>query len=126
MCIRDRYGRLLCYVYLDGEMFNERLLEEGMAAVSTWPPNVKYVESFTQAQQRAKEAGAGMWEGYVPQDFGITEQQAQSIVYVTATGKKYHKSSTCGAGTYFERDVYKRQGLSRASGRELSRVWQGD
>ena len=36
------------------------------------------------------------------EDFGITEQQAQSIVYVTATGKKYHKSSTCGAGTYFE------------------------
>lgn len=99
---RDQYGRLLCYVYLDGEMFNERLLEEGMAAVSTWPPNVKYVESFTQAQQRAKEAGAGMWEGYVPQDFGITEQQAQSIVYVTATGEKYHKSSTCGVGTYFE------------------------
>ena len=76
---RDQYGRLLCYVYLDGEMFNERLLEEGMAAVSTWPPNVKYVESFTQAQQRAKEAGAGMWEGYVPQDFGITEQQLSLI-----------------------------------------------
>ena len=33
---------------------------------------------------------------------GLSEQQAQSIVYVTATGKKYHKSSTCGAGTYFE------------------------
>jgi micrococcal nuclease len=35
----DRYGRLLAYVYEDGEMFNEKLLEEGYAQVYTIPPN---------------------------------------------------------------------------------------
>jgi micrococcal nuclease len=41
---KDRYGRLLAYVYpKDGELFNETLLEEGYAQVATIPPNVKYV-----------------------------------------------------------------------------------
>ena len=45
---RDQYGRLLAYVYLDGEMFNKRLLETGYASLATYPPNVKYVDEFTE------------------------------------------------------------------------------
>lgn len=44
---RDMYGRLLAYVYLDGVMFNKTLLEKGYAVISTYPPNVKYVDEFT-------------------------------------------------------------------------------
>ena len=58
---RDKYGRLLAYVYLGGKMFNETLLEQGHAVVSTYPPNVKYVEQFTQLQQQAREQGVGLW-----------------------------------------------------------------
>ena len=39
---RDRYGRLLRYVYADGVMVNARLVEEGHAKVATYPPDVKY------------------------------------------------------------------------------------
>lgn len=45
---RDSYGRLLAYVYLDGEMFNEKLLRTGYANIATYPPNVKYVDRFTE------------------------------------------------------------------------------
>lgn len=45
---RDNYGRLLAYVYLDGEMFNEKLLRTGYANIATYPPNVKYVDRFTE------------------------------------------------------------------------------
>ncbi len=45
---RDQYGRLLAYVYLDGEMFNEKLLRTGYANLATYPPNVKYVDQFTK------------------------------------------------------------------------------
>src|SRR3990172_3236320 len=39
---RDRYGRLLAYVYLeDGTFFNALLVQEGYAQVMTVPPNVK-------------------------------------------------------------------------------------
>jgi micrococcal nuclease len=58
---RDRYGRRLAYVFVDGEMVNERLLREGVAQLLTIPPNVKYVDRFKSAQQEAKDAGRGLW-----------------------------------------------------------------
>lgn len=58
---RDRYGRILAYVYLDGKMFNKTLLEEGHAKVATYPPNVKYVDDFTAIQEQAIENKKGVW-----------------------------------------------------------------
>ncbi len=60
---RDRYGRLLRYVWLrDGTLVNEELLRMGLAQVSTYPPDVKYVESrFLPAQEEAQAAGLGIW-----------------------------------------------------------------
>lgn len=58
----DKYGRLLAYVYLEnGEMLNEKLLEEGYAQVATYAPNVKYVEKFEQLQKQARENKVGFW-----------------------------------------------------------------
>lgn len=60
---RDRYGRILAYVYLDEVMFNKTLLEEGHAKVATFPPNVKYVDDFTVLQEQARKDRKGVW-GY--------------------------------------------------------------
>ncbi len=44
---RDRYGRLLAYVYLeDGTFVNAWLVENGDAMVMTIPPNVKHQDLF--------------------------------------------------------------------------------
>ncbi len=58
---RDRYGRLLAYVWFDGEMYNKHLLSIGYAKVATYPPNVKYVDDFTALQKTAREKKAGLW-----------------------------------------------------------------
>jgi micrococcal nuclease len=58
---RDQYGRLLAYVYYDGEMFNKILLKEGHAVVATYPPNIKYVDDFTDLQEKARKEGKGLW-----------------------------------------------------------------
>lgn len=58
---RDRYGRLLAYVYIDGTMVNRLLLKEGYAQVSTYPPNVKYVDEFIKIQKSARENSKGLW-----------------------------------------------------------------
>jgi micrococcal nuclease len=59
---KDRYGRLLAYVYLeDGTFYNEYLLQEGYAQVMTIPPNVKYADHFVQVQKRAREQNKGLW-----------------------------------------------------------------
>lgn len=78
---RDKYGRLLAYVWLkaprefteegdavlpsDNEiranMFNARLLLEGYAQVMTIPPNVKYADHFAAYQREARENNRGLW-----------------------------------------------------------------
>lgn len=63
---RDKYGRLLAYVWLDepGEItdvFNAVLLLEGYAQLLTVPPNVKYADHFVRYQREAREAGKGLW-----------------------------------------------------------------
>ena len=58
---RDQYGRLLAYVWIDGEMFNKVLLREGYAQVATFPPNVKYQDDFIKLQNHAIENNIGFW-----------------------------------------------------------------
>lgn len=57
----DRYGRTLAYVWIGDELFNETLVAEGYALVTTYPPNVAYVDRFVAAQREAREAGRGLW-----------------------------------------------------------------
>jgi endonuclease YncB( thermonuclease family) len=57
----DQYGRLLRYVYVDGLLVNEELLRRGLARVTTFPPDVKYVDRFLAVEQEAHEAGRGLW-----------------------------------------------------------------
>ncbi len=44
--LRDQYDRMLAYVYVDGVMLNKTLLEEGYAEITTYPPNVKYLDDY--------------------------------------------------------------------------------
>lgn len=59
----DRYGRILVYVYEDGEeiSFNERLLREGYANryISNVP--ILYADEFDEALDWARENGIGLW-----------------------------------------------------------------
>lgn len=59
----DRYGRVLAYVYLGNGIFlNQYLVEKGYAVVSTFPPNVKFVEIFTKAEKLARNKKFGLWK----------------------------------------------------------------
>ena len=58
---RDRYGRILAYVYVDGQMVNERLVEDGDARVLTIPPDVKYADRFRRLAEDARRAHRGVW-----------------------------------------------------------------
>ena len=58
---RDRFGRLLAYVTIDGVMVNEELLREGFAQLLTIPPNVKYAERFRQLAEEARRQSKGLW-----------------------------------------------------------------
>jgi micrococcal nuclease len=60
----DRFGRLLRYVWVPGErwlLVNLELIARGFASVSTYPPDVKYVDLFLAAQAAARDAELGLW-----------------------------------------------------------------
>jgi micrococcal nuclease len=58
---RDRYGRLLAYVYVGDMMVNAELVRLGFAQVMTVPPNVRHASLFLKMQREAREAGRGLW-----------------------------------------------------------------
>ena len=60
---RDRYGRLLAYVYRssDNLFVNLALARDGYADVLTYPPNVAHEADFVAAVASARNANIGLW-----------------------------------------------------------------
>lgn len=58
---RDRFGRLLAYVWAGDVFVNRRLVLDGYAQVATFPPNVRYEAELLDAQRKAREAKVGLW-----------------------------------------------------------------
>ena len=58
---RDRYDRLLRYIYLeDGTLYNAKLVEEGYGFALTHFPFTK-ADQFVQLEKRAREQSKGLW-----------------------------------------------------------------
>lgn len=98
MSERDKYGRLLAYVWIDDHMFNEMLLEKGFARVAyVYPPNVKYVDQFRDIQKKAQQSAVGIWsiENYAT-DKGFADNDsvhaAQTKKQTTAKTKSVEKN----------------------------------
>jgi micrococcal nuclease len=58
---RDRYGRLLAYVELDGHRFNDELLTGGYARLLIIPPNGRHARAMLDEELAARSAGRGLW-----------------------------------------------------------------
>ena len=59
---RDRYKRLLRYVYLlDGTFINAALVQQGYATAATFPPDVLFSTYFATLEREARQAGVGLW-----------------------------------------------------------------
>jgi len=60
---RDRYGRLLLYLYraADGVFVNSWLIESGLAEAVSYEPNVAHEAMLTSARQQAERDLVGLW-----------------------------------------------------------------
>jgi micrococcal nuclease len=58
---RDRFGRLLAYVYVGDTLVNAELLRHGYAEPLVVPPNVRNASRFGQLGREARDAGRGLW-----------------------------------------------------------------
>jgi micrococcal nuclease len=61
--VRDRYDRLLAYVYRasDGVFVNLAMVDQGYAQAAPYPPNEAYSDEFAAATRDARENGRGLW-----------------------------------------------------------------
>lgn len=58
---RDKYGRLLAYVYLaDGTFLNAEIIRQGYGFAYTKYP-FKYLEEFRMYEKEARESRKGLW-----------------------------------------------------------------
>jgi micrococcal nuclease len=58
---RDRYGRLLAYVYVGQERYDDELLRLGFARLLVIPPNGVHAREMLQAELGARAAHRGLW-----------------------------------------------------------------
>ncbi len=88
----DRYGRLLAYVYLDdGRFVNAELVRLGYAQVSTYPPNVRHVETFVELQRKARAEGRGLWANAPAEGPNRPLAPAQAgTVWINPSGETFH------------------------------------
>lgn len=70
---RDKFDRLLAYVWIDDLNFNLLMVEKGFARVAyVYEPNTKYLKEFEKAEAHARRQELRIWsiKDYV-QDFGF-------------------------------------------------------
>jgi micrococcal nuclease len=58
---RDKYGRLLAYVLLNGRRFDDELLARGYARFLVIPPNGSHARAMLRAELAARSARRGLW-----------------------------------------------------------------
>jgi micrococcal nuclease len=93
---RDRYGRLLAYIWLGNELFNKTLVEKGLARVAVFPPNTKYLDEFNAAQEQAKKKAVGIWsvESYAT-DHGFKDKNANAAAGSPSKSSSRHSGGKC-------------------------------
>jgi len=75
---RDRYERTLAYVWQNGKLLNEQLVEAGYALAVPRSPNTKYDQRLKRAQEKARLMGVGIWSPDQPMRLTPAEFRAQN------------------------------------------------
>jgi len=58
---KDRYSRLLRYLYVGSSLINLEMVKQGYASVYTYPPDVKYNDVLLSTEREAKTKQVGLW-----------------------------------------------------------------
>ncbi len=93
---KDKYGRTLAYVYLkDGTFLNAEVVKQGYGFAYRYFL-FKYFDEFKQHEREARENEIGLWSDGGGEESQLAQKNENTIVYITRTGKKYHKEG-CGS-----------------------------
>jgi len=106
---RDRYGRLLAWLYSDGKLINAAILREGYAMLMVIAPCGLEKSPILQASLReAIEERRGLWTGLKTIPFGEAHHYIERYMRVTGTVESIHDS---GKAIYLHFSARKKQGF---------------
>jgi len=91
----DKYGRLLGYLFVDEVFVNAKLIEEGVAVLYTYPPNVRYVDKLIKSQKEARANKQGLWGAYKVIDQAQSHNYLGQIRTVRGRVLNTYQSSKC-------------------------------
>ncbi len=97
---RDRYGRLLRYVYNQaGALVNQALVAQGWAQPVEYPPDTAYAVELRQAAVDAAQAGLGFWSGWAPDDAAAYALAMGNVNLRTGPGTEFAISAKAANNT---------------------------
>lgn len=111
---RDKYDRLLAYVYRDdGLFYNKYMIEQGYAHEYTYSTPYKYQAEFKAAQKSAQANQAGLWSPATCNgDTTSSDSETQTTPTTTQSGGKFYTSSHYSAKYYYPESCDGWKGLS--------------
>jgi micrococcal nuclease len=108
---RDKYGRLLAYVYVDGKSVQEALIRDGLARVGyVYPPNTRHLTPYEEVQQVAKSKKLGFWavedyasdSGFASTPTASAESNSTDDGSSSATSPPKAPTATTGTTEWFD------------------------
>ncbi|MCX6793554.1 MAG: thermonuclease family protein [Candidatus Gottesmanbacteria bacterium] len=96
---KDKYGRLLRYIWLGESLINEVLVRDGYAHSSSYPPDVKYQSRFVEAERLARQEQKGLWGSVCSMTPTPTVKTTQNVVQPTTIPVTTVSNTQPGAGT---------------------------
>lgn len=69
---RDKYKRLLRYVWLGDTLINQELVAQGFAKSYSYPPDIKYQDKFVTTEKKAREDKLGLWTACASETAPVT------------------------------------------------------
>ncbi len=130
---RDRYGRLLAYVWVGadegGQLWNVRLLEKGLAVYNDYGNPGQYADTSRAAAERALLAGVGLWSACEIEEVP-TVVPTQSVGAGCPQGCVNQPDPSCGikgnVNTSRDTKIYHVEGSSSSYGRVNMKEGEGD
>lgn len=90
---KDKYGRILRYVYIGDTFINDYLVRQGYAHSYSYPPDIKHQDQFKQAEEEARNNKRGLWADNACK----TETTTITPTPTTTTSSSSSNSSSAGA-----------------------------
>ncbi|MFD1423471.1 thermonuclease family protein [Laceyella tengchongensis] len=96
---RDKYGRFLAYLHVDGKLLQEELVKEGFARIAyVEQPDAKYLEELRKAEQEAKRKKVGIWQwdSYTKKDgFHVEALKNERNIFVASKNSDVYHPIGC-------------------------------